>query len=146
MPLFEADTRAKLLDAGLHTHGWTEDLIRREETTGAIEIIEGKPRKQTTSRVEYLTYVKVNPKAQPVAIGLAGYVFCSGSFVLVSRKFESPKRERGSVEISLAGASGSQSACRRDIKGGQPLALVTKGGEFSVVLRESVTYAAMYLQ
>jgi len=27
--LSEADTRAKLLDPGLHARGWTEDLIRR---------------------------------------------------------------------------------------------------------------------
>jgi hypothetical protein len=36
--LSEADTRAKLLDPGLHARGWTEDLIRREETAGAIEL------------------------------------------------------------------------------------------------------------
>jgi hypothetical protein len=38
--LSEADTRAKLLDPGLHARGWTEDLIRREETAGAIELSE----------------------------------------------------------------------------------------------------------
>jgi len=37
MPLGEADTRAKLIDPALHTRGWTEDLVRREETAGAIE-------------------------------------------------------------------------------------------------------------
>jgi hypothetical protein len=42
----EADTRAKLIDPALYTYGWTEDLIRREETTGAIEIVDGKPRKR----------------------------------------------------------------------------------------------------
>ncbi|MEA2074372.1 MAG: hypothetical protein U9O85_01350 [Euryarchaeota archaeon] len=35
MSLSEADTRAKLIDPVLHRHGWTEDLIRREETTRA---------------------------------------------------------------------------------------------------------------
>jgi type I restriction enzyme R subunit len=39
MPLNEADTRAKLIDPALHDRGWTENLIRREETAGAIEII-----------------------------------------------------------------------------------------------------------
>ena len=39
----ESDTRAKLIDPAIHTCGWTEDLIRREETAGAIEIIDGKP-------------------------------------------------------------------------------------------------------
>jgi len=33
--LGEADTRTKLIDPGLHARGWTEDLIRREETAGA---------------------------------------------------------------------------------------------------------------
>lgn len=42
MPLSESDTRAKWIDPGLHARGWTEDLIRREETAGAIEAIEGK--------------------------------------------------------------------------------------------------------
>jgi len=30
--LSESDTRAKLIDPTLHARGWTEDLIRREET------------------------------------------------------------------------------------------------------------------
>lgn len=34
MGLSEADTRAKLIDPALHARGWTEDLIRREETAG----------------------------------------------------------------------------------------------------------------
>lgn len=43
MGVGEADTRAKLIDPALHARGWTEDLIRRKETAGAIEIINGKP-------------------------------------------------------------------------------------------------------
>ena len=39
MPLDEADTRAKLIDPALHARGWTEDLIRREETAGAVEVV-----------------------------------------------------------------------------------------------------------
>lgn len=35
MSLSEGDTRAKLIDPALHNRGWTEDLIRREETAGA---------------------------------------------------------------------------------------------------------------
>ena len=31
----ESDTRAKLIDPAIHKRGWTEDLIRREETAGA---------------------------------------------------------------------------------------------------------------
>lgn len=70
MPLNEADTRAKLIDPGLHARGWTEDLIRREETAGAIEVIEGKPRKRAKGRVDYTLRVKVNPDTQAVAVAL----------------------------------------------------------------------------
>lgn len=70
MALAEADTRAKLLDPILHSRGWTEDLIRREETAGAIEIIDGKPRKQSKGRVDYVLRVKVNPDTQPVAVAI----------------------------------------------------------------------------
>jgi type I restriction enzyme, R subunit len=45
MPLNEADTRAKLIDPAIHKCGWTEDLIRREETAGTVEIINGKARR-----------------------------------------------------------------------------------------------------
>ena len=41
MPYNEADTRAKLIDPAIHKRGWTEDLIRREETAGTVEIING---------------------------------------------------------------------------------------------------------
>ena len=70
MALSEADTRAKLIDPGLHACGWTEDLIRREETAGAIEIIAGKPRKRAKGRVDYTLRIKVNSDTQPVAVGL----------------------------------------------------------------------------
>jgi len=53
MPLSESDTRAKLLDAALHTHGQAEDLIRREETPGAVEIVDGQPRKQRMANLEF---------------------------------------------------------------------------------------------
>jgi type I restriction enzyme R subunit len=70
LALNESDTRAKLIDPALHTRGWTEDLIRREETAGAIDIIGGKARKQAKGRVDYTLRVKVNPNTQPVAIAL----------------------------------------------------------------------------
>ena len=41
MYLNEADTRAKLIDPAIHKRGWTEDLIRREETAGTVEIVNG---------------------------------------------------------------------------------------------------------
>src|SRR3989441_117259 len=70
MPLNESDTRAKLIDPAIHARGWTEDLIRREETAGAIDIIDGKPRKQAKGRVDYTLRIKVNPETQPVAVAL----------------------------------------------------------------------------
>jgi type I restriction enzyme R subunit len=70
MTLSEADTRSKLIDPAIHARGWTEDLIRREETAGANEIINGKPRKQAKGRVDYTLRVKVNPDTQAVAVAL----------------------------------------------------------------------------
>ncbi|MBI2988346.1 MAG: restriction endonuclease subunit R, partial [Deltaproteobacteria bacterium] len=70
MGLGEADTRAKLIDPAIHARGWTEDLIRREETAGAVEVIDGKPRKQAKGRVDYVLRVKVNPDTQPVAVAI----------------------------------------------------------------------------
>ncbi len=37
--LSESDTRAKLIDPALHMRGWTEDLIRREETDWGLEAL-----------------------------------------------------------------------------------------------------------
>lgn len=70
VPLSEADTRAKLIDPALHQRGWTEDLIKREETAGAIEIIDGKARRRGRGRTDYTLRVKVNPDTQPVAVAI----------------------------------------------------------------------------
>lgn len=70
MPFSEADTRAKLIDPAIHARGWTEDLIRREETAGTIEILDGKPRKQAKGRIDYTLRVKVHAETQPVAVAL----------------------------------------------------------------------------
>jgi type I restriction enzyme R subunit len=70
MPLSESDTRAKLIDPAIHARGWTEDLIRREETAGAIEVIDGRPRKRSKGRVDYTLRINVNPDTQPVAVAL----------------------------------------------------------------------------
>src|SRR4030042_6989927 len=69
-PLNEADTRAKLIDPAIHACGWTEDLIRREETAGAIEIVDGRPRKRAKGRIDYTLRVKVNPDTQAVAVAI----------------------------------------------------------------------------
>lgn len=68
--LSESDTRAKLIDPAIHKRGWTEDLIRREETAGAIEIGEGGPRRCPRGRVDYILRVKVTLDSQPVAVAL----------------------------------------------------------------------------
>lgn len=70
MPLNEADTRAKLIDPAIHQRGWTEDLIRREETAGAVEIIDGRPRKRARGRTDYVLRVKLNPDTQPIAVAV----------------------------------------------------------------------------
>jgi type I restriction enzyme R subunit len=66
----EADTRAKLIDPALHKRGWTEDLIRREETAGAIDVVGGKGRRRSRGRVDLTLRVKVHPDTQPVAVAL----------------------------------------------------------------------------
>ena len=70
MTLNEADTRAKLIDPAIHKCGWTEDLIRREETAGTIEIINGKGRRRSRGKIDYTLRVKVNIDTQPVALAL----------------------------------------------------------------------------
>ena len=71
----ESDTRAKLIDPAIHACGWTEDLIKREETAGTIEIIQGKPRKQAKGRVDYTLRIKVNPNTQPIAVALPRWMY-----------------------------------------------------------------------
>ncbi len=66
----EADTRAKLIDPAIHGRGWTEDLIRREETAGTVEIINGKARRRSRGKIDYVLRVKVNVDTQPVALAL----------------------------------------------------------------------------
>ena len=68
--LSESDTRAKLIDPAIHARGWTEDLIRREETAGAIEIIDGRLFKQAQGRIDYTLRIKPAPNDQPVAVAL----------------------------------------------------------------------------
>lgn len=73
----EADTRSELIDPALRAKGWTDDLIRREQTAGRVEIHDGDaagsqrtaaPR--AVGRSDYLLRVRVNPETQPVAVAL----------------------------------------------------------------------------
>ena len=52
LALSEADTRAKFIDPAIHQRGWTEDLIRREETDKGIDIVNGKPRRRQKGQIE----------------------------------------------------------------------------------------------
>lgn len=70
MSLGESDTRAKLIDPAIHARGWTEDLIRREETAGAIEIYDGRPRRRGKGKVDYTLRYKVHTDTQPIALAL----------------------------------------------------------------------------
>ncbi len=70
MPLSESDTRAKLIDPALHARGWTEDLIRREETAGPVEIVSGLPRRRSRGRVDYTLRIRVGAETQPLAVAL----------------------------------------------------------------------------
>jgi type I site-specific restriction endonuclease len=64
----EADTRAKLIDPALHDRGWTEEHIRREQTPGGIEIVDGAPRRPSQKHIDYVLRVKVSASTQPVAV------------------------------------------------------------------------------
>jgi type I restriction enzyme R subunit len=67
-PYGEADTRAKLIDPQLYAAQWTEEHIRREETAGGIEVIEGEARRQAKGRVDYTLRIKVSASTQAVAL------------------------------------------------------------------------------
>ena len=68
--LGETDTRVKLIDPAIHGRGWHEDMIRREETAGTIEIIGGKARRRSRGQVDYILRLKIVADTQPVAIAL----------------------------------------------------------------------------
>jgi type I restriction enzyme R subunit len=67
-PYGEADTRAKLIDPKLYAAQWTEDNIRREETAGGIEFIDGEARRQSKGRVDYTLRIKISASTQAVAL------------------------------------------------------------------------------
>jgi type I restriction enzyme, R subunit len=88
MPLSEADTRAKLIDPALHARGWTEDLVRREETAGAVEIVDGRPHKHSQGRTDYTLRIKVTSEVQPVAVAL---IEAKAEHLLVTPRLEQAK-------------------------------------------------------
>jgi type I restriction enzyme R subunit len=70
VPLGESDTRSKLIDPSIHACGWTEDMIRREETAGAIDIQGGRARRRGRGRIDYTLRIRLNASTQPVAVAL----------------------------------------------------------------------------
>lgn len=70
MSLSEADTQAKLVNPALYKSGWTENHIKREETTGAVEIIAGKARRRSRGRTDLTLRVVVTEGKQPVALAV----------------------------------------------------------------------------
>jgi type I site-specific restriction endonuclease len=68
MPLSEADTHANLVNPALYARGWTEDHIKREETTGAAELVAGKARRRSKGRTDLTLRVVVTAETQPVAV------------------------------------------------------------------------------
>jgi type I restriction enzyme R subunit len=70
MSLSESDTRSKLIDPALHRRGWTEDLIKREETAGAIYVADGRAYRKPSGRSDYTLRIKVGSNAQALAVAV----------------------------------------------------------------------------
>ncbi len=70
MPLSEADTHAKLVNPAIYSRGWTEDHIKREETTGAVDLIAGKARRRAKGRTDLTLRIVVTAEMQPVAVAV----------------------------------------------------------------------------
>ena len=69
MSMNEAETRAKLIDPALYRCGWTEDLIRREETAGAIER-QAFGVRRGRKRLDYSLRILARANAQPVEVAI----------------------------------------------------------------------------
>ena len=122
MPHTESDTRAKLIDPAIHAKGWTEDLVRREETAAAVEIIGGRPRKRNWERVDYVLRIEVNPGTQPVGIALTEAKMGRSPLTIVSA---GPSRTRP------AGASSCTATLSAGGKGTGPLRASHPGSDAS---------------
>ena len=62
--LTESDTRAKFITPALHRRGWHENMIRREETAGAIELVGDVVRRSPDKRADYVLRVKAGGEAR----------------------------------------------------------------------------------
>ena len=70
MPLSEADTRAKLITPALHTRGWPEEMILREQQTPGGVMLWGHEARRTRGRTDYLLHAPAGPHGQPLPIAL----------------------------------------------------------------------------
>ena len=74
MTLNEADTRAELIDPVLRSRGWSGDrgVIKREQTSaGAVQIINGKPRRSASKTADYTLSILLPDSEQAVAVKVA---------------------------------------------------------------------------
>lgn len=75
--LTESDTRANIIDPAIHQRGWTEELIKREETADGIEIVDDRPRRRARGRVDYVLRVKPTRDTQVAQVRDAfNYLLC----------------------------------------------------------------------
>ena len=70
MSLNEADTRAQLIDPALEGLGWRADMIRREQTAGKIERVNGVTRRSTNKRADYTLRIPIVDASEPVTVGV----------------------------------------------------------------------------
>lgn len=68
MVLNAADIRAKLIDPAIHKRGWTEGPVRREETTGTVEIINGRGHRRSHLRLSKQHRITDLLREQAVAV------------------------------------------------------------------------------
>ncbi len=108
--LGEADTRAKLIDPKLHSSGWTEDFIRREETAGEIQNVDGRAVRAIKGRVDYTLRLRVTEHSQPVAVA-----------------FIEAKAENNAPGTGLEQAKGYAAASKRH---NVPFVFATNGHQF----------------
>lgn len=72
MSLNEAETRALLIDPGLHGRGWGLGLgtMRLEQTAGKVEKVGGKARRSSAKTADYTLQVRSGGSGQPVKVGV----------------------------------------------------------------------------